>query len=102
MQRDRNIPDIERDDISLWIDIISRQLELCAIGFIGILSLFGLLFMYYNFGMASTIVKICFYIWGFIQIFEYIRYNWKKYIQSIKQFAIFAPFGKPSIDDKSD
>ena len=102
MQRDRNIPDIERSDISLWIDIMLRQLELFAIGFIAILSLFGILFIYYNFGFASTILKLCFYAWSFIKIFEYIRNNWNKYIHEIKKVAILAPFGKPSIDDKSD
>ena len=114
MQRDRNIPDLEgtdgeQDDITVWINIITKHLEVCFIGFVTILSLFSILFIYYNFNTAFAIVKWSFYLWGIYLIIEYItvwikyiQINWKNYIRSIENYAVFVPFGKPTLDSGSD
>mgnify|MGYP001203084521 CR=1 FL=1 len=108
MMRDRNIPDIEQDDVSLWIDILVKQLEMLCFAVVGLLALFGVLFIYYNFNIAFNIVKWTFYSWIVIKFIKYIHNNWKKYVQSIKMHPIFAPFGMPSVDydsvsdDKND
>ena len=112
MQRDRNIPDlegtdVEQDDITVWINIIAKHLEVCFISFVTILSLFSILFIYYNFDTAFAIVKWSFYLWGIYFIIEYIKIkyikiNWKNYIRSIENYAVFAPFGKPTLDSGSE
>jgi len=117
MHRDRNIPNledtgVEQDDITIWLNIIAKQIEICFICVVIILALFSILFIYYNFNIAFAIVKWSFYLCSIYLIiqyikfkyinFKYINFNWKKYIQSIENYAVFAPFGKPTLDSDSD
>lgn len=112
MQRDRNIPNledtsVEQDDITIWLNIIAKQIEICFMSVVIILALFSILFIYYNFNIAFAIVKWSFYLCNIYLIIQYIKFkfinfNWKKYIQSIENYAVFAPFGKPTLDSDSD
>ena len=99
MQRDRNIPDMEQSDISLFMDIIVKKCEMLLLIMAGVLSLFSLLFMYYNFSLAFQIVKYVFYAFGLYNIYQYICENFNSYIDKLKKIPVFSPFGKSDIHD---
>lgn len=108
MQRDRNIPDLdepielEKDDLTLFIDIIAKQCEVCLIYTAIVLSTFGLLFIYYHFTFTCNIIKYSVYTWGIYNIVKYTKYKFKKYIESKRKYPIFAPFGVATIDSSDD
>ena len=108
MQRDRNMPnmdeetELEKDDFSLFIDIVEDQCNICAI-YIGIvLFTFSLMFIYYHFALTCTIFKYSFYTWGIYNITKYVKYKFKKYIDSKKKYPILSPYGVPSFDSEDD
>lgn len=99
MQRDKNIPDIEQSDISLFMDIIVKKCEMLLLIMTGILSLFSLLFIYYNFNLAFQIVKYVCYAFGLYNIYQYISENCISYIDKLKKIHVFSPFGESDIHD---
>ena len=86
MQR-RNIPDMEQSDISLFMDIIKKNEMLFY--YDRVLSLFSLLFVYYNFSLAFQIVKYVFYAFGLYNIYQYICVNFISYIDKLKKYLCF-------------
>lgn len=108
MQRDRNMPNMdeetrfEKDDFSLCIDIIEDQCNVCLKYVVVVLFTFSLMFIYYHFALTCNIFKYSFYTWGIYNIITYIKYKFKKYIDSKKKYPTFAPFGAATIDNSDD